>query len=69
MTKCPWCGSSAQVKIIDTSSNNCEDAGTSYCETLKTCKCGCGCEFKRYDKTTIKKTGYCLITKNGERKK
>ena len=52
--KCPWCGSSAQTKLM----NVYESEFKGFIDIIQRCKCGCGCMFDRrfalYDISIIK---------------
>lgn len=52
--KCPWCGSSAQIKFINTQEN--EFRGC--IDIIQRYECGCGCVFDRkfnlYDISIVK---------------
>ena len=53
-TKCPWCGSSAQTKLMNTY----ESEVKGHIHIVQKYKCGCGCVFDRkfnlYDISIIK---------------
>ena len=58
MTRCPNCGSSAQVRVIETEYN---EYGWDI-EVVRTYKCGCGQRFIRTSFYTYKE-GYEIIAK------
>ena len=60
MTKCPNCGSTAQVKIVSTEKIDKQEW------LVLNCKCGCGCEFNAnycVNKPIVKR----IITNKNER--